>query len=74
MTVDHNSEPELIIPEWLAQEGFEEGDDLAEFDAFECDACRARGVSRVGLIEDATTVEGDWGNEYICPECTGRIE
>jgi hypothetical protein len=55
---------EPTIPTWLIAMGYEAGDDLADFDAFECERC-----SVIGDIGDSIEVEGDCGRELVRPAC-----
>lgn len=59
---------EHSLPLWLTDEGFEAGDDLADFDAYQCDRC-----SDYGGIDDATTIEIDGDLEYLCEQCAAQV-
>jgi hypothetical protein len=56
------------IPTWLTDMGFEAGDDLADYDAFECDRC--------GLIGDIDDSIGAWDEAghrvYLCEACAAH--
>lgn len=54
------------IPDWLIEMEYEIGDDLADFDAFECEKCGA-----IWDIDDSIAVEGPEGRELRCPVCCG---
>ncbi len=55
------------IPAWLIEMGYEEGDDLADFDAFECERC-----GRILDNDDSIRAQdSDGDNILICPRCSG---
>lgn len=58
----HDLDPK--VPNWLIEMEYEAGDDLADFDAFECDRCH-----EIWDIEDSIAAEGEDGRELLCPIC-----
>lgn len=56
-------EPRIVIPPWMYEMGYEDGDEIADFDGFVCEVCYT-----VWDIEDSTCRDDEHGERvWLCP-------
>lgn len=58
------------IPPWLIELEYEPGDDLADYDAFECEGSCG---GQIWDIDDSTRRVVDGEKVLLCPFCAGLI-